>query len=434
MPGEHTTTTASPPIELDGIERPVHVLRCVHPANAEDAIFLDGGPLTIGRADEGLGSYQIDDREVSRQHATFEFDRRFNAYSVRDLGSRNGTFVEGDRIDQARLVDGSVVRIGQTLFVYCTVAFPIHLAPSSLPRGVSLRRDYVERRADLAAPSEVPVLVQGPTGAGKERLAQRLHDSSGRSGPLVSLNCATIARDLLASELFGHVRGAFSGAQQARKGLFASATGGTLFLDEVGELPTDQQPALLRTLQEGRVRPVGADHEIDVDVRVVAATHRDLEALVETGHFRRDLLMRLCGVTLELAALSARRDEVLALSRHFLGHDRVTVGAAEALLLYAWPGNVRELQHVVEQVRIFAGGDGEVRRSSLPEAVRSGVAATGPRPAGRPTHERLHTLAREHGGNVSKIARVLGVHRQQAYRWFEACEIDITAYRDEGNS
>ena len=427
---DRTTTTATVPVDTGGVERVVHLLRCVHPAAAEGARFLDGGPLTVGRV-ASVGVWPIDDREASRQHAIFEFDRRFDAYSIRDLGSRNGTFVGGERCDRARLVDGSVVRIGQTVFVYCTASFPVHLAPTQVPPGVALRRDHVERLADLAAPSTLPVLVCGPTGAGKERLATRLHESSGRRGPLVSLNCATIPRDLVASELFGHVRGAFSGAQQARKGLFVSAAGGTLFLDEVGELPLDQQPALLRALQERRVRPVGSDHEVDVDVRVVAATHRDLDALIESGDFRRDLLMRLRGVTLTLPPLSQRRDEVLAIARTFLGHDRIAADAATALLLYDWPGNVRELQHLAEQVRIFSGHDGELARSDLPEAVRDRAPTGAPRPGGhgRPTHERLHQLARAHAGNVSRIARDLGVHRQQAYRWLEACGIDIAAYR-----
>ncbi len=198
-------------------------------------------------------------------------------------------------------------------------------------------------------------------------------------------------------------------------------------------MPVDQQPALLRTLQEGRVRPVGADREIDIDVRVVCATHRDLEALVDAGHFRRDLLMRLRGATLVLPGLAARRDEVLSLFRHFLGHDRITTAAAETLLLYGWPGNVRELQHVVEQVRIFSGGDGEVHHAGLPEALRQTPAAVAPR-SGRPTQERLHQLATTHAGNVSRIASELGVHRQQAYRWFQACGIDITGYRPGGSS
>ena len=221
-------------------------------------------------------------------------------------------------------------------------------------------------RIDRVAAASTPVLILGETGVGKEWIARRLHrQSPRRKGPFVPLNCAAIPQQLVESELFGHTRGAFTGATAARRGYFELAHGGTLFLDEVGEIPLEQQSKLLRVLQERRVRPVGGDRELEVDVRVVAATNRDLQTEVAAGRFRQDLFYRLSVVELEVPPLRERTEDLEALVELQLDRLRETHGrqvegvhpdALDALLRYAWPGNIRELMNVLERAVLLCLG------------------------------------------------------------------------------
>ena len=386
------------------------------------------GKVTVGRE----GDLVVPDPEASRRHVEIARAPGYPVLRVKDTGSANGLFLDGRRVDAGYLHAGAVLRVGGALLAYADV--PEHPALRDLqPRpGVSLARTLAEAVADAVAPTAIPVLVRGPTGAGKELIAQRLHAGGRGAGAFVPVNCAAIPRELVGSELFGHVKGAFSGAQGARDGLFVAADGGTLFLDEVAELPPEQQSALLRVLQEGRVRPVGSDREVTVDARVVAATHQDLEALAETGGFRSDLYARLAGMVVELPGLAERREEVLTLMCHFLGGREVplTLEAAEALLLYEWPRNVRELQMAARGLEVFIDAVRTVDLSLLPPAVQR--AAPGPEASGdgRPGPDALAELLGRHGGNVAQVARELGQHRQQVYRWLRAYGIDAGEYRD----
>lgn len=396
----------------------------VHPHQLP-ARVLDGR-LVVGRQPPP-GALLLEDNRASRQHAEFNRVRgRHDLVRLRDLGSKNGTWLNGRRIDQEYLSGPGVVRVGDSLLVYTEVE-------QGLGATASPVLSQVEARADRAGRSQLPVLIHGPSGAGKERIAQRIHAASGRSGRLVAVNCATFSAELLASELFGHIRGAFSGAQAARDGLFVSANRGTVFLDEIAELPLSQQPALLRVLQEGRVRPVGSDREISVDVRVIAATHRDLEAQVAADAFRGDLFARLAGVRIELPGLMARREEILPLFHQFTGGS-LTLGAdaAEALLLYDWPYNVRELQHLAKAL-CFERPGGQIEPVDLPEAIQAAWrAATSPLPEKDETLDDagLRALMRLHAGNVSAAAREVGLTRQQLYRRLQAAGIDPAAHRD----
>jgi len=284
------------------------------------------------------------------------------------------------------------------------------------------------KRAARFAVSDAPVVVLGETGTGKEVVARVLHANSARAKqPFVAVNVAALPADLLESELFGHGRGAFTGASAAKPGLFETASGGTLFLDEIGEMPMGFQAKLLRALQDGEVRRVGENTSFMVDVRVVCATHRDLAELVRSGHFREDLYYRLRVLTLEVPPLRERSDDVLPLALHFLAEEKsgprgYTPAAQARLLGYAWPGNVRELQNVVKHGAALATGP-EVDDDDLPETLSLPTMSL----ASTPGTEVLKTLAeveREHilrvldscGGSQSEAARVLGIARNTLWR------------------
>jgi two-component system response regulator HydG len=290
-------------------------------------------------------------------------------------------------------------------------------------------QDVLKRAARFAA-SDAPVAVLGETGTGKEVVARILHANSPRAAkPFVAVNVAALPADLLESELFGHGKGAFTGAASARRGLFEEADGGTLFLDEIGEMPLPLQAKLLRALQDGEVRRVGENRSFAVDVRIVCATHRDLAELTRAGRFREDLYFRLKVLTLKVPPLRERREDILPLAMQFLAEqtralDGFTPQAEALLLRYRWPGNVRELQSAVMHGAALAVGP-EVAADDLPDDVRfSMVTVTSP---GRGASEGLATLAeveRRHilfvldacGGSQVEAARVLGIGRNTLWR------------------
>jgi len=299
----------------------------------------------------------------------------------------------------------------------------------------------IERMA--VAPSSV--LITGESGTGKELVARALHQLSPRSnGPFVAINCAALPEALLESELFGHVRGAFTDARTHREGLFSQARGGTLMLDEIGDLPAALQPKLLRVLQERKVRPVGGDREIPLDVRIIAATHQDLDALSERGDFRSDLLFRLDVLRLDLPPLRERGQDVLLLaSRLLTGHaesmgrptPRIGPDVARALLAYRWPGNVRELQNAMERAAALCDGD-ELHLHDLPPRISSAArasqtaaspatlaplpAATELLPLAEVERRHIQTVLQATGGNRAHAARILGLDRKTLWRKLRA--------------
>jgi DNA-binding NtrC family response regulator len=391
------------------------------------AWVLDHRDRPLGR-DDGEGAIVIDDPLLSRRHAMIEHVRELDGHLVRDLESKNGTFVDGVKVEARALEPGAIVRVGSTLFVF--------VETDREDEDITPMRTRLELAVELAAETELSVLITGPTGAGKELVAQRIHASSGRAGQLVALNCATFHRELMGSELFGHRKGAFSGADHDRSGAFKSADRGTLFLDEIAELPLEQQPALLRVLEDHRIRAVGSDREIAVDVRVVSATHRDLEAMVEANAFRADLYARIAGFQIEVPGLHRRREEILPLFSEFLGDDSrpLTTAAAEALLLYGWPMNVRELKNTAARIRVYASRLEEIDLPLLPSAIqrpRSEPTPVTSEPRDRPpTKAALEELLVRHRGNVAEVARALGRSRQAVYRFLEMHDLVPEHYRD----
>jgi two-component system response regulator HydG len=285
--------------------------------------------------------------------------------------------------------------------------------------GASAALTKALRRLEAAIDVELPVLVVGETGVGKELFARALHDHGARAErAFVAINCAAIPDALFEAELFGHARGAFTGADRPRSGLLARAEGGTLLLDEIGELPLLRQAALLRVLESRRYRSVGSDEERSFDVRIIAATNRDLESAVLEGSFRRDLLYRLNAVEIRVPPLRERRGDVLLLLESFLARSAtravLTAAAKTALEGYGWPGNVRELEHVAQ--RLAASKLARIDVVHLPRPIRSNKASRqepeDERPAstGDPRDEVRSALERA-GGNISRAAATLGLTR-----------------------
>ncbi len=317
---------------------------------------VQGPQLTVGTA-SGV-DLALADPTVSRYHV--ELAAEPQGIAVRDLGSTNGTFVGGVRIERGLVPPGTVLQVGQSRI---RLDDGERLAPEPREQPPSVdglvaespkMRRLVARLAKVAR-TDVTVLLQGETGTGKEVLAHAVHRLSPRAeGPFVVVDCGSLPATLVASELFGHEKGAFTGAERRHYGAFERAEGGTVFLDEIGELPLQVQPALLGVLERRRFRRVGGERDYPVDVRVVAATHRDLRAEVNQGRFRADLYYRLAVARLEVPALRERPEDIEPLVRHFVreatGSDEMPFSEAtlEALRRHPWSGNVRELRNVVE--------------------------------------------------------------------------------------
>jgi DNA-binding NtrC family response regulator len=352
--------------------RPLAALVRVEGASAEPATFrLTSGTCVVGSAPGA--DLRIADPTVSRAHV--ELGLVPEGVAVRDAGSRNGTFYLGQRVDRMILPFGGRLTVGGA-----TLA--IEVDADALAEGPSWSEDSYRGMVGSSRPmrrlfamlarlegSLATVLVEGESGVGKELIARALHEgSSVQKGPFVVVNCGAIPRDLVASELFGHKRGAFTGAAEARRGAFESADGGTLFLDEIGELPLEEQPMLLRALETGDVRPVGGDQARQVRVRVVAATNRELEREVEAGRFREDLFYRLAVVRLEVPPLRDRPEDIEPLARRFAaaaGLASIPDDVVERLRARPFPGNARELRNAVQAYAALG---------VLPEAKRSKAA------------------------------------------------------------
>jgi len=410
---------------------------------------LGSEAVQLGREVDPERHVQVDDHRASRRHAEIVWSDKQRAYWIRDLGSRNGVHVNGERVAREILTSGDLLRVGETVFRFSAIERAVpELAPAEpafVGRSSSLRRSLA--LAVQVAAGNAPVLILGPTGTGKQLVAEAIHRASGRAGPLVSVNCAALPSHLVESELFGHEKGAFSGAETARPGLFRAAQDGTLFLDEVGELAPEIQAKLLRVLDARLIRPVGAVAETPVHVRVVSATNRDLGAAISDGGFRGDLYARLSESIVPLAPLRDRPEDLEPLWHHFveqLGQGVVIelCGAAfEAMALHDWPFNVRELRQLVRSTLRLKPHGGvlavddlpatmrrpqpERRTPSEPPVTRAVLLAAGETPSPR----QLRQLVEEFRGNVKEVAAFLGKDRKQIYRWLRRERIDPDAYR-----
>ncbi len=299
--------------------------------------------------------------------------------------------------------------------------------------GVSTAIRRAVALAERFAATRLPVLLAGATGTGKELFAQHIHRMSGRRGPIVDVNCGALPRDMAESLLFGHRRGAFTGAVESTVGHVERAGGGTLFLDELQTLLLETQVKLLRVLEAGEVQPLGTSAKQGVDLRIVAAVQEGIAAEVEAGRFRRDLYQRVAGVVIALPSLAARPDDVMPLAEYFAGlqEQRLERGAEGVLLAYAWPGNVRELRQVIERAgRLVANGT--LPPAALAEAIHLGAPQTFPEVraaadlrSAAAERARLLSACEAHGWNADRVARDLGVHRATLFRRLKRAGISL---------
>jgi transcriptional regulator with GAF, ATPase, and Fis domain len=442
-------------LDADSVDtgRPVPGLVCIF---SGDRSRLGAHPITaitrIGR--DQSAQIVLDDHKASREHA--EIALAPGGVTIEDLGSHNGTYVNGARLGNERVFAPlrSTLRIGRTLFRVVPDVRPYTTPPPAddiLIGGPSLAA--IRRTISMIGTATTPVLIEGETGTGKEVVALAIHRASGRTGALIAVNCAALPEELVESELFGHARGAFSGSQRARDGLFRSAERGVLLLDEIGDLPLAAQAKLLRVLETGEVRAVGDDHGTRVDVRVVAATNRALDQMVLDCTFRADLLHRVASSRVKLPPLRSRREDIPTLCDHFLALAGAasdlsfSAAAMERLVLHDFPGNVRELRNLVGSAiaSVRARNATSIGRDDLPglaaisdvsdpadTAEPSDLQRT--RRAGADTDEARQSVdlidaLRVHQGNVSHVAKALGLRRARVYELLHRFDIDPEKFR-----
>jgi transcriptional regulator with GAF, ATPase, and Fis domain len=383
----------------------------------------------------------LDDPTVSSVHA--EILATAGGFRVKDLGSTNGTTVNGVRVLEGFLDDGAALRLGEVELGFTLGRDKVSQPMSEQTElhgavGSSPQMRAIFSRIDRVAKTDATVLIHGETGTGKEVVAWAIYEASKRKEqPFVVVDCGAIAPTLIESELFGHEKGAFTGAHQRRAGAFERANGGTLFLDELGELGVELQPKLLRVLERREVQRLGGDRPLPVDVRIIAATNRDLRGMVARGEFREDLYYRLAVVTLELSPLRDRKEDIPALVDHFLAGmqlDRSALppGAMERFLEHPWPGNARELKNAVERAVVL--GETKFLTSSPSPAPASSAGADADaqgayvvstaepykdqkaRVVAEFEERYVRLLMKEHGGNVSAAARVAGIDRMSLHK------------------
>ena len=399
----------------------------------------------------------LDDSSVSRNHAKIEVDGA--GYRLVDLNSKNGTFIGAIRIKEAFIESGTVFRLGRQSLRFELSNEEVEVSFSKSHRfgnllGQSLVMREIFSLLERVAPTPATVLIEGESGTGKELIAEAIHSHSPRKDkPLVVFDCSAVSRDLIESELFGHVKGSFTGAIGNRKGAFEQANGGTLFLDELGELALDLQPKLLRVLEKREIRPVGAASTVPVDVRIVAATNRSLAREVEAGNFREDLYYRFAVISLQLPPLRKRIEDIPLLADFFLEQAaqrlqrsdlQIPYKTMEKLKSHSWPGNVRELKNYVERAALLARDDKletqflkldtprEEKHQDKAQADDDARVAIDEALPFKDAKQRLverfeksywSTLLERTDGNVSKAARIAGVHRKSVEYILKKLEI-----------
>jgi transcriptional regulator with PAS, ATPase and Fis domain len=406
----------------------------------------------VGAA-EGVNDLVLHDPTVSGRHLVIELKEA--GFLMRDLESTNGTYVARHQVKEIWLNPRSVIYAGNTGIEFLPLQEKVRIELSARDSfgeliGRSVRMREIFATLERIAPKDITVLIDGETGTGKELTARGIHDRSPRaSQPFVVFDCGAVSKNLIESELFGHVKGAFTGAHQARPGAFELAHGGTIFLDEIGDLDLALQPKLLRALEQREVKRVGAAAPVKVDVRVVAATNRDLEKEVRAGAFREDLFYRLAVARVRLPSLRERREDVALLVESFIKKSdpraaegvRIPPETLDFLMKHDWPGNVRELRNVIERSLSFSE-DGLLKVEDMPLRVRA-TEGGGPGPfiadhlPFKDAKERwidyfevryLKDLLQRNGRNISRSAQEAGVPRQTLHRLIRKHDLDVKGF------
>jgi DNA-binding NtrC family response regulator len=434
----------------------LYVAACPGRLDSDPIILLEEGELRIGRERDARAwparCLVLPDPSVSRRHALLRLHG--DKLTLVDCESSHGSRLNGRRVAEAALQPGDVVRLGHTVLVAghgvpapCEDAEGLGMVGRA--PGVHELRTTIRR----VAPSDLVVLAIGPTGTGKELVAQAVHAASRRTGAFVAINCAALPATLVENLLFGHRKGAYTGATTDEHGAFVRAQDGTLFLDEVGELPLESQPKLLRALENHEVTPLGATQQITVNARIVVATNVDLQAAVRAGRFREDLYARMAGVIVRPPPLSERREDIVPLLRRFLaardlGERPMSAEFVETLLRHVWSRNVRELVKLAERLAVlhpqasrweramldeeFQGASGSTSPLSAVAVAEPTASSPAPAPQSQPqddedddatlkppSREHLVALLEKCDGNVSLVARMVGRNRKQVYRWMD---------------
>jgi DNA-binding NtrC family response regulator len=425
-----------------------------------DEVVIGRGAERGARRDEDGGRRRlrvtVPGGWMSANHARLSRDGE--SWTLEDLGSTNGSFVNGKRVSSKAILDADVLELGHTIFLLRSamlvpLAGPadedLDPAKAAHPSLLTLVPSYAAKLDGLSrlAPATISLLLLGDTGTGKEVMARAIHALSGRTGSFVPVNCGALPDALVEGQLFGHVKGAFSGALRDEPGLVRASHGGTLFLDEVGDLRKESQAALLRVLQEREVLPVGGTRPLAVDLRVLAATHRPLKDLVAKGQFRADLFARLAGFVTMLPPVRQRQEDIgLLVAALLRGMPRVSIErfspeVGRAFFLYPWPLNVREIQQCLTSAALLSTR-GVVEKEHLPDSIASiltpeekagPVAGARAREALDEADERileeLTSQLAAHRGNVAGAARAMGKAPMQLHRWMRKFGIDPNKYR-----
>lgn len=361
-------------LKVDEAPEVVSLRKCqvvvIEGPNKGKKITLNKNLTTVGKRENN--DIALADKTVSRNHLEIEYNS--DSFLLRDLNSTNGTYINGTKVKEAYLAPGDIIKIGNTIMEFTAFDEKVAVEPSSKElfgamAGKSRKMRQIFAILEKISPSNATVIIEGETGTGKDLVAKAIHEhSTRRSNPYVVFDCTGVAPNLIESELFGHEKGAFTGAVRSRPGIFESAGGGVVFLDEIGDLPLDLQPKLLRALESREVRRVGANTPTKIDVRVISATNRNLKKEVEEGRFREDLYYRLSIVKIILPPLRDRPEDIPLIAERLLSTSkfnktatglkvtRVEDDALKLLMRYPWPGNVRELANVIERATAFVEG------------------------------------------------------------------------------
>jgi transcriptional regulator with PAS, ATPase and Fis domain len=423
-------------IRADALELPALTIDVVLPDGAVLSASLGVESVVVGTS--GDCDLVVAAPGVSRRHCEISSTER--GILVRDLGSKNGTFLGDAQLFEALIAPGATLSLGDAKVTVRVAGAPTVVPLSTSARfgkalGGSLTMRALFAKLEHAAKTPETILLLGESGTGKELLARAIHEQSPRAtGPFVVFDCAAIVASLAEAELFGVTKGAFTGADRSRPGLFEQADGGTLFIDEIGELPIDLQPKLLRALESRTVRRLGASETAHVDVRVVAATHRDLRKRVGSGAFREDLYYRLAVVEVIVPPLRERRDDIALIVDHILAEHTpkktlkdLPPNALDLLKAHRWPGNVRELRNTVARLVMFPYlGDKAIQEASAGGSgdglgALAGLPLRQARDTAVEQFERAYLTAklREHGGNITRASEAMGVTRQFVHRLLE---------------